>query len=114
MTLIYKICPAPAWREAERRGLYAGSADDARDGFIHFSTALQVGGTLAKHFTGQADLFLVAVEAGALGDALKWEPSRGGELFPHLYAALDPHAAQSVVALSLRGDGSHIIPEFKS
>ncbi|HEY0234528.1 MAG TPA: DUF952 domain-containing protein [Afipia sp.] len=113
MTLIYKICPAPAWREAERRGTFAGSADDARDGFIHFSTAAQVEGTLARHFAGQADLFLVAVEVGALGDALKWEPSRGGELFPHLYAALDPHAARDVVALRLRGDGSHMMPELQ-
>lgn len=113
MTLIYKICPAPAWREAERRGTFTGSADDARDGFIHFSTAAQVGGTLARHFHGQADLFLIAVEAEPLGDALKWEASRGGELFPHLYARLDPHAAQEVIALKLRGDGSHMIPELK-
>lgn len=113
MTLIYKICPASAWREAERRGAYTGSADDARDGFIHFSTAAQVEGTLAKHFAGQTDLFLIAVEAEALGDALKWEPSRGGELFPHLYTALDTHAAQSLVVLKLRDDGSHMIPEFK-
>ncbi len=112
MTLIYKICSAPAWREAERRGIFAGSADDARDGFIHFSTAAQVEGTLARHFAGEADLFLIAVEAEGLGEALKWETSRGGELFPHLYAALDTHAAQSVVALRLRGDGSHVIPEF--
>ncbi len=112
MTLIYKICPAPAWREAERRGTFTGSADDARDGFIHFSTAAQVAGTLARHFAGQADLFLIAIEAEALGDALKWEPSRGGELFPHLYGELDPHAAYSVVALKLRADGSHVIPEF--
>ncbi len=113
MTLIYKICPASAWREAERRGTFAGSADDARDGFIHFSAAAQVEGTLARHFSGQADLFLIAVEAEALGDALKWERSRGGELFPHLYDALDPHAVHSVVALKLRADGSHIIPELK-
>lgn len=113
MTLIYKICPAPVWREAERRGTFAGSADDVRDGFIHFSTAVQVEGTLARHFAGQADLFLVAVEAEALGDSLKWEPSRGGDLFPHLYDAMDPQAAKDVVALKLRGDGTHMIPEFK-
>jgi uncharacterized protein (DUF952 family) len=113
VTLIYKICPASAWREAERRGAFAGSPDDARDGFIHFSTAVQIEGTLARHFAGQADLFLVAVEAETLGDALKWEPSRGGDLFPHLYDGLDPHAAHSVTALTMRDDGSHIVPELK-
>ncbi|MBX9711594.1 MAG: DUF952 domain-containing protein [Xanthobacteraceae bacterium] len=114
MTLIYKICPAPAWREAERRGSFAGSTDDERDGFIHFSTAAQVEGTLARHFAGQADLFVVAVEADTLGDALKWEPSRGGDLFPHLYGDLDPHAAHSITALTLREDGSHVVPELGS
>ncbi len=113
VTLIYKICPAPAWREAERQGSYQGSADDRRDGFIHFSTAAQVPGTLARHFAGQADLFLIAIDAGALGDALKWERSRGGELFPHLYAELDPAAAENVTALTLRADGSHTVPELK-
>jgi len=112
--MIYKICPAPAWREAERQGIYRGSADDLRDGFIHFSTASQVPGTLAKHFAGQPDLFLIALEANDLGDALKWEPSRGGELFPHLYGELDPADAQSVSALALRPDGSHGIPELLS
>jgi uncharacterized protein (DUF952 family) len=112
--MIYKICPAPAWREAERHGSYRGSADDARDGFIHFSTAAQVAGTLAKHFAGQPDLFLVAVDADALGDALQWEPSRGGDLFPHLYGELDPAEAQSVMALTLRADGSHHVPELVS
>ena len=113
MTLIYKICPASAWREAERQGAFRGSVDDLRDGFIHFSTATQVAGTAAKHFAGQAGLFLIAVDADVLGDALKWEPSRGGDLFPHLYAELDPGASHSVTALTLRADGSHDIPELK-
>jgi len=69
-------------------GLYQGSAVDHRDGFIHFSTAAQVGETAARHFVGQTDLMLVAVDGDALGAALKWEPSRGGALFPHLYGAL--------------------------
>ncbi len=77
-----------AWQRAEQAGSYAGSAVDARDGFIHFSTATQLAGTVAKHFSGQRELLLVAVDADALGETLKWEPSRGGELFPHLYAAL--------------------------
>ena len=111
---IYKICPAPAWREAERQGGYRGSADDLRDGFIHFSTSSQIAGTLAKHFAGQAGLFLIAIDAAALGDALKWERSRGGELFPHLYGELDLGAVKDVFALHARADGSHVIPELVS
>lgn len=111
MSTIYKICPAPAWREAERRGIYQGSADDRRDGFIHFSTAAQVAGTAAKHFAGQPGLFLIAVDAMALGDALRWEPSRGGELFPHLYGELDLGAVTGIFDLRLRPDGSHDLPE---
>jgi uncharacterized protein (DUF952 family) len=108
---IYKICPASAWREAERQGVYRGSADDTRDGYIHFSTAAQVPGTAAKHFAGQKGLFLIAVDADALGDELKWEPARDGELFPHLYGELDFAAVISVTDLPLRSDGSHSIPE---
>ena len=109
---IYKICPASAWREAERQGCYRGSADDKRDGFIHFSSPSQVAGTLVKHFTGQSGLFLIAVGATALGDALKWEPSRGGELFPHLYGELYLGAVSDIFALHTRADGSHVVPEF--
>lgn len=112
MPTIYKICPASAWREAERSGVYAGSADDARDGYIHFSTAAQVPATAAKYFTGQQGLFLIAVDAGALGEALRWEPARGGDLFPHLYGELDFDAVLSVTDLPLREDGSHAIPEL--
>jgi len=109
---IYKICSASAWREAERRGVYSGSDDDRRDGFIHFSTAAQVAETVRKHFFGQTGLFLVAIDADELGGALKWEPSRGGELFPHLYGELDPGAATIVYDLRARADGSHDIPEL--
>jgi uncharacterized protein (DUF952 family) len=109
---IYKICPASAWREAERRGTYLGSADDLRDGFIHFSTAGQVAETARKHFFGQTGLFLIAVDAGRLGDALRWEPSRSGELFPHLYGALDLGATTAVLEIRARSDGSHDIPEL--
>ena len=112
MATIYKICPASAWREAERQGVYRGSADDARDGFIHFSTVAQVAGTAAKHFAGQAGLFLVAIDADQLGSALKWERSRGGELFPHLYGDLDLAFVQDVFELRARSDGSHEIPEL--
>ena len=112
--MIYKVCSASAWREAERQGVFRGSADDQRDGFIHFSTASQVAGTVAKHFSGQTGLFLIAVDADALGEALKWEPSRGGELFPHLYGELDIGAVVKILDLRARSDGSHDIPELAS
>ncbi len=111
MPLVYKICPAALWREAERQGVFRGSVDDRRDGFIHFSTAGQVAGTAARHFAGEHDLLLVSVDADRLGDALKWEPSRGGALFPHLYGDLDPGAVVDVVPLPLGPDGRHQIPD---
>jgi uncharacterized protein (DUF952 family) len=88
VTTIYKICERAAWLAAESAGLYRGSALDISDGFIHFSAAVQVSETAAKHFAGQTDLMLIAVNGDALGAALKWETSRGGALFPHLYTAL--------------------------
>ena len=114
MATIYKICSASAWREAERLGVYKGSADDLRDGFIHFSTAVQVEGTVRKHFAGEKALFLIAVDADALGDALRWEPSRDGALFPHLYGELDFTAVTKVIDLPLRSDGTHQIPELSA
>ena len=110
MSLIYKICPASLWREAETDGLFSGAPVDLADGYIHFSTAAQARETAARHFTGQADLVLVAVTVAALGPALKWEPSRGGNLFPHLYGPLPVSAAASVVPLPLGADGGHIFP----
>ena len=112
MRTIYKICPASAWREAERQGIFRGSAVDLRDGFIHFSTAGQVAGTAEKHFFGQAGLFLIAVDADALGDALRWEVSRGDELFPHLYGQLDLGDVTAVLDMRVRSDGSHDVPEL--
>src|SRR5260221_8593148 len=109
---IYKICPASAWREAERQGVYRGSADDIRDGFIHFSLPSQLAETARKHFLGQTGLFLIEVDADALGDALRWEPSRGDELFPHLYGELDLGAVTNVLDMHTRADGSHDIPEL--
>jgi len=109
---IYKICPASAWREAERQGVYRGSADDARDGFIHFSLPAQLAETARKHFFGQTGLFLIEVDAVALGDALRWERSRNDALFPHLYGELDLGAVTAVLDLRARSDGSHDIPEL--
>ncbi|MBV9077212.1 MAG: DUF952 domain-containing protein [Methylobacteriaceae bacterium] len=110
MTSIYKIVRRREWREAEARGVYLGSADDLRDGFIHLSTAGQVAGTLARHFTGEPDLLLVTVEAEAFGDELRWEPSRGGQLFPHLYGPLPVPLARSVAECPVAADGQHVLP----
>src|SRR5260364_361801 len=111
MPTIYKIIPAGLWRAAEQAGVFTGSEVDSRDGFIHFSTAAQAAETAAKHFSGQADLLLVAVEADRLGAALKWEPSRGGALFPHLYGPLTLDLVTSVVPLPLGLDGIHRFPD---
>ncbi len=108
--VIYKICPAPLWREAERLGEFRGALVDLADGYIHFSTAEQAEETAAKHFAGQDDLVLVAVAAEKLGTALKWEPSRGGALFPHLYAALPLDAVIWAKPLRLGADGKHQFP----
>jgi uncharacterized protein (DUF952 family) len=110
MSLIYKICPLPLWQQAERDGVFRGAPVDHADGYIHFSTAEQARETAAKHFAGQADLVLVAVEADALGPALKWEPSRGGALFPHLYGDLSLRHVRSVEPLPLGTDGVHQFP----
>ena len=110
--LIYKIVPETLWREAEKAGRFDGAPVDLADGFIHFSTAAQVPGTAAKHFAGQAGLLLIAVDGLALGDALRWEPSRGGELFPHLYGELGLGAVTGIAELRLRPDGSHDLPEL--
>jgi uncharacterized protein (DUF952 family) len=112
VTTIYKICERASWRLAEQSGLYRGSQADARDGFIHFSTAAQLAGTMAKHFAGHRDLLLVAADADALGAALKWEPSRGGELFPHLYAALPLAAVRWTKPVPDEAGGRRVVPEL--
>ena len=112
MVKIYKICSAAAWREAEREGVFRGSADDVRDGFIHLSSAAQVAETARKHFFGVTDLLLIEVDADALGGALRWERSRNAELFPHLYGKLDLAAVTAVHEIKPRPDGYHDIPEL--
>lgn len=112
MALIFKIVPRTLWQEAVDAGVFEGAPVDLADGFIHFSTAGQVRETAARHFAGQDGLLLAAFEAEDLGDALKWEPSRGGDLFPHLYGRLSPGDALWVRDLPLSGDGSHIFPEM--
>ncbi|MBB4197411.1 uncharacterized protein (DUF952 family) [Rhodoblastus sphagnicola] len=106
MALVYKITPRDEWAAATQRGLYEGAPVDLRDGFIHFSTAGQVEETAARHFAGQTNLLLVAFDETDLGEKLVFEPSRGGALFPHLYAPLNPALARSVHPLPLR-DGAH-------
>jgi len=110
VTVIYKICPVPLWKAAERTGVFRGSEVDRRDGFIHFSSADQVVETAGKHFGGQNGLLLVRIDSAKLGDRLKWEPSRGGALFPHLYGDLDLTAVMRVEPLPLGPDGRHIFP----
>ena len=107
---VYKILSHSAFAEAKRAGQFSGSPNDLGDGFIHLSTAEQLAGTLAKHFVGQPDLVLLAVNAERLGVDLKWEPSRDGELFPHLYAPLDLAAVLWSKKLTLGKDGTHILP----
>jgi uncharacterized protein (DUF952 family) len=109
---IYKICAEALWRDAERKGVFQGAPVDLRDGFIHFSSATQVRATAAAYFAGLENLLLIAVDANTLGDALRWEVSRGGDLFPHLYGHLPLAAVRWVKPLPLGTDQGHIFPEL--
>jgi uncharacterized protein (DUF952 family) len=111
MRVIYKIVSETLWRESERAGVLGGAPVDLADGFIHFSTADQVAETAERHFAGQDGLVIVAVDAGRVADALRWEPSRGGALFPHLYAPLPMEAVLWVKPLPL-SSGRHVLPEL--
>ena len=110
---IYTLVRLEDWRAAEAAGAYHGSADDRRDGFLHFSTAAQLRASAAKHRAGIPDLLMVEVAAAPLGQSLKWEAASGGSrpgLFPHLYGALPLQAVRRVVALPLGADGAHQFP----
>jgi uncharacterized protein (DUF952 family) len=107
--LIYKIATRAQWAAARATGVFVGAPIDVADGFIHFSTAAQVSETLAKHFAGQRDLLLIGVDADPLGEALRWEVSRGGQLFPHLYAPLPVSAAVQVTEIRVDADGRHVV-----
>jgi uncharacterized protein (DUF952 family) len=109
-TTIYKILPATLWAEAERDGVFRGAGIDLKDGYIHFSTAAQATETARLHFAGQDGLVLVAVDARALGPAIRWEPSRGGALFPHLYGTLPLAQVLWAKPMPLGADGRHILP----
>ena len=108
---IYKICGRSDWEAAQLSGNYPGAPIDIQDGFIHFSNANQVKETAAKHFSGVEGLVLVAFDADQFGDALRWEVSRGGDRFPHLYGPLPASAAIEVHDLPLGADGVHVFPE---
>ena len=107
---IYHICRREEWRAAQAAGCYSGSSQDAADGFIHFSTAGQVEESAARHRAGQSGLVLLAVDPEALGAALKWEPSRRGDLFPHLYGTLAPATLRGEWDLPLGPESRHVFP----
>jgi uncharacterized protein (DUF952 family) len=112
MATIYKICPAPLWREAEKAGEFRGAGIDIADGYIHLCTAVQVADTAARYFAGVDDLVLVAIDAERLGPALRHEAARGGDLFPHLYAPLPLDAALWAKPMPLGPDGRHRLPDL--
>ncbi len=110
MGTIYHICRREEWEAAHAAGRYLGSSQDKADGFIHFSGPAQVKASAAKHRAGQTGLVLLAVDAERLGASLKWEASRGGALFPHVYGALPVTAVTAVHDLPLGADGLHVFP----
>lgn len=108
---IYKVLPLEEWNSAKAIGKFCGSGIDIADGFIHFSSGDQLGETLEKHFTGIQGLVLLAVDPDKIESHLKWEPSRGGDLFPHLYADLTVEQVDAVHELPLDADGLHVLPK---
>lgn len=111
--LIFHMCRQDEWNQALARGSYSGSSQDVADGFIHFSTAAQIVESARRHRAGQSGLVLLAVKPEMLGDALKWEPSRSGALFPHLYGELPVSAVHWVRPLPLGSDGIHVMPSLE-
>jgi uncharacterized protein (DUF952 family) len=108
--IAYKIFAMPEFEIFRRDGVFLGSPADLADGFIHLSTASQVEGTLAKHYEGRTDLILAAVDLGALGDAVRWEESRGGQMFPHLYGTLPMSAVIGAGPAGRAPDGALLLP----
>jgi uncharacterized protein (DUF952 family) len=113
-SMIYKICPLSIWREAECQGSFSGARIDRRDGYIHFSTAVQLRETAVRHFAGRDGLALVAVDESVLGPAFKWEPARDESLFPHLYGDLTLAAVRWTKPLPLGADGRHLFPDLSA
>jgi uncharacterized protein (DUF952 family) len=112
MTTVYKVLSTEIWEMAKISGVFRGSAVDLRDGFVHFSAKDQLAETLHKHFAGAADLLLLYIRSEQIADNLRWEPSRGGALFPHLYAPLPVAAVHRVEPLRLDPNGTHILPQL--
>ncbi|SDQ83702.1 DUF952 domain-containing protein [Pseudovibrio sp. Tun.PSC04-5.I4] len=113
MSLIFKIAPTALWQAAEEAGVFLGAPIDLTDGFIHFSSLKTVKETAARHFAGQDDLLLIAVEADDFSHGqMKWEVSRGGDLFPHLYGEFPVAKAKWVKPLPLNAEGNHEFPEL--
>jgi uncharacterized protein (DUF952 family) len=112
MPVVYKIVPDMLWQQARQTGVFHGAAIDLTDGYIHFSTARQAKETAARYFAGQDGLLLVAVDGARLGDKLIFEPSRGGDLFPHLHAPLSLDAVIWEKPLPVGADGAHDFPEM--
>ncbi|MES2498748.1 MAG: DUF952 domain-containing protein [Pseudomonadota bacterium] len=108
--IAYKVLLADEMARLESDGRFAGAPIDLADGYIHMSTAAQLDETVVKHFAGKSDLFLAAVDLEALGDALRWEPSRGGDLFPHLYGSLTLDTVLAYGPLDREDDGSIRLP----
>ncbi len=109
--VVYKICPREEWVRAQQFGALVPSQDDVRDGYVHLSRAAQLRGTLARHFAGREDLVLLAVRVERLQDGtLRWEPSRDGAPFPHLYDRLSVASVEQVFELPLDADGVHALP----
>lgn len=108
--MVYKIVRKAEWKDAERTGVFTGSPDDKRDGFIHLSSAGQVRATCDVHFAGERDLLLAAIDADRLGPSLKWELSRKGKRFPHLYGPLNLSDVGLVASIETGADGRPIFP----
>ena len=111
---IFHICPKDLWDEAQRAGRYGGTPLDRQDGFIHHSSRATVVETAAVHLAGQEGLILLTIDVARLGDSLKWEASRDGVLFPHLYSELPLNAVVSVDPLPLDASGRHVFPDLKA
>jgi uncharacterized protein (DUF952 family) len=112
VTRVYKILKRDDWAAAQRAGRFEGAAIDLADGYIHLSTAAQASETARLHFAGQAGLVLLRIDAAALGAGLKWEPSRGGQLFPHLYGPLDCALVEAATPIPLGADGTPQLGEL--
>jgi uncharacterized protein (DUF952 family) len=110
--VIFRIVSEVEWDAAQRRGAFEGSEHDRRDGFIHFSTAEQLAETAAKHYAGRSGLLILFVDEDTVAESLKWEPSRGGALFPHLYATLPVSAVRRVEKLPLGSNGAFVVPDL--